>query len=644
MLAFRASFISLSALALVACVTQPTGSFDGPLTEKQQQLTEALGAFSGEYPVSENALLLAVKDTEGKPVGLFAYENPSDALKAGDIAAFIAAIKAGEFDQNTPNAFPALVIAIDAAAAGDYDRAIEALEPAKAEPDTDAMAGFIEAWTLALSGQQDEAIRTHRRVGASLPGMTGDLSLAAMLEAFGRTDEALGVYAALVPTRIVAPEHDFDPQGLVYSHVQTVIARQAILLRDLGRIEEAQTLYRRLAAAEPEEAVRFEAAIESLATGRGLDTEELTVKRAFSQALGDYSLSMTYQRIIANAITGVRERDYDTFKGMFDQLALVIDPSHENMRLAVFDDLFDQNLFTGALHVLQATTEDTAQLKLAEATTLLRMDDFTGADKALTDAIELSDEDEKLGISTTAMRIYALKKNEARALPIADSITDFAKTPAEKAAAHAMAGGVYAQFGKHDRALIEARAAQAIEDTHDRRMSLATALADAGEIEEGLLILRTEALARPNDPYMLNSLGYYLVLHTDRLDEAYKVLARASALAPNDSYIADSFGWVRYMMGDLEGARRYIELSQRELLPQRHWEIEDHLGDVYWHLGREDDAKTAWSNALAEFPPSDERAKIEDKLANGIEGPPPPRRPLPDVSLNDDAEVDRNDI
>jgi len=158
------------------------------------------------------------------------------------------------------------------------------------------------------------------------------------------------------------------------------------------------------------------------------------------------------------------------------------------------------------------------------------------------------------------------------------------------------------------------------------------------------MILRTEALGRPNDPYMLNTLGYYLVQHTDRLDEAFKVLARASALAPSDPYIADSFGWIRYMMGDLDGALRYIEISRRELLPQRHWEVEDHVGDVFWHLGREEDAKTAWAAALKEFPPADKRALIEDKLENGISEGPPEKRPLPDISLSDDAEIDRNDI
>lgn len=588
--------------------------------------------------------LIPVRGEIIERIGSKVYESPKEALRDGNIQAFIDSVKKDPSSEGIQDNTAPLVLSIDAAAQQDFETALSALKPISEDENSKAVAGFAEAWTLALKGDGDAAVQAHRRVTSQLPGMTGDLSLAALLDALGRKDEALAVYDALTPNTITAPEHEFDPQGLIYMHVQTVIARQALLLREMGRLDEAVTLYKRLAEAEPEETVRYEASIESLKTGRGIDDTPITVERAYAQALADYSLAVYFQRIISNSFAGVRNRGYDTNKGMFDQLGLIIDPTHEDLRLTVFTDLYDENLFEGALHVLKGAPEQTASLKLAEASTYLRMDDFPKADEALTTAVTLADKDEKFGTSVAVMRIYALKKNEARALPLADSLPALAETDAEKASAHAMAGGVYAQFGNHERALIEARAAHAIEDTHDRRMSLANALAEAGEIDEGLLILRTEALGRPNDPYMLNSLGYYLVLHTERLDEAYKVLARASALAPNDSYIADSFGWVRYKLGDLEGALRYLEISRRELLPQRHWEVEDHLGDVYWHLDRKEDAKTAWSNALNEFPPADERAIIEDKLANGISGPPPERQPLPDLSISDEAEVDREDI
>lgn len=644
MTSLRLALYGFTAFGLAACASAPTNAANSELTPRQQQLAVALASYSGVYDVSEAAMQTAVLDETGKPVGLIAYSDPSDAIRAGDTAAFIASIRTGTIKDDEVTAFPAIVLAFDKAAAGEFGQSVETLEPAMDDEASSALAGFLKAWFLALDGQIDEAITTHRSVGYRLPGLTGDLSLAAMLESAGRTDEALAVYQTMTPTEITAPEHDFDPQGLVFSHVQLVVARQALLLRSDGQIEEAQTLYARLADAEPERALSYEAAIDALATGRGLDDDEFTPKRAFAQAMSDYSRSMAFQRVLKGVMTGNRARGFDNSKGALDQLTLLVDPTNDDLRLDVHDDLFDHAMFDGALHIIRSAPDASTGLSLAEASTLLRQSDFEGVDRALQRAIKLADEDEALGATSAAMGLYALMKQEDNALSLAGKLPSMAETPAEKASAYGLSSAVYSQFAKYDDALKQSRAARELDDTHDRRIALSNALAEAGEIEEGLLILRTEALGRPNDPYMLNTLGYYLVVHTDRLDEAFKVLARASALAPNDSYIADSFGWIRYKMGDLDGARRYIELSRRELSPNRHWEIEDHIGDVYWHLGREEDAREAWEYALKEFPPEEERAKIAAKLADGITEPAPEKRPLPKVSFGDDGEVERNDI
>lgn len=644
MTSLRTALLGLSALSLAACATPAAGPDYSDLTPKQREMLLALAAFSGPYDVSEQAMATAVLNADGAPVGLSAYDDPSAAIRAGDTAAFIAAIKTNSVSDSSVKPFPAMVLAFDDAAAGNFTRAVDTLAPALENDASAPMAGFLKAWFLALDGQQDAAISAHRAVGGQLPGLTGDLSLAAMLQAFDRSDEALGVYSAMTPTEIIAPEHDFDPQGLIFSHIQLVVARQALLLRQEGRIDEAQAVYRRLAAAEPEEATGYDAAISALATGRGIDDEALTLRAAFVQAMGDYSRSMAFQRILTGALTGNRARGFDDTKGAFDQLSLLIDPENEDLRLSIHDDLYDQALYPPALHLLETAPVQSSDLQLARAATLLRMDDPQGVDNALQSALKLADGDEELGATSAAMGIYSLLEKEDSALALAARLPQMAETPAEKAAAHGMSSAVYSQFSRYAEALVQSRAARELDDTHDRRMALTNAMAEAGEIEEGLLLLRTEALSRPNDPYMLNTLGYYLVEHTDRLEEAFRVLARASALAPNDAYISDSFGWIRFKLGDLEGARQYVERSRRELAPNRHWEIEDHLGDIYWHLGREEDARAAWAFALNEFPPEEQRMALEAKLANGITEGAPEKRPLPDVSLEDDGMVSRNEI
>ncbi|MEM1150363.1 MAG: hypothetical protein AAGI03_07375, partial [Pseudomonadota bacterium] len=192
-----------------------------------------------------------------------------------------------------------------------------------------------------------------------------------------------------------------------------------------------------------------------------------------------------------------------------------------------------------------------------------------------------------------------------------------------------------------DEAVPFARQAREIDDTHNRRMFLANVLGEAGEIEEGLQLIRNDRLKRPNDPYMLNTLGYFLISHTDRLEEGFRILYRANAMARNDPYIADSLGWAYYQMGHMEDALRLILLSRRELAPQKHWEIEHHLGDIYWHLDRQEAARKAWQTALDEFPPFLVAEELRDKIENGIEGGPPPTIPVPRVSLEEEQSQQR---
>ena len=130
---------------------------------------------------------------------------------------------------------------------------------------------------------------------------------------------------------------------------------------------------------------------------------------------------------------------------------------------------------------------------------------------------------------------------------------------------------------------------------------------------------------------------------TDRIEEGYKVLARAMLLAENDPYISDSFGWALYQYGDLERAQRLIEGSREDLMPHRHWEIEDHLGDIYWHQGMEDEAREAWQTAIDNHPPLQERESISRKLAEGLSTRVPEKKPLPEIRI-DDGEINRRDI
>lgn len=625
----------LLALSPAACTSIPH------LALPQQD--EAAADTSAPLRLSAAAQATAVRDAAGLPA---AYASAEDAIGAGDAAGLLTLLAAMPEDERDLDNFANAYLALDRAADGDFTGARSYLG-LTGDPETEAdLPGFylwLDAWLIALEGNGEAAIERHRDVAGSMPGITADLSLAALLEAAGRTDEALAVYEALTPSRIEAPEHEFDPRSIVFQHVSTVVVRHALLLQRLGRIDEAKAVYEQLAAAQPEQATSYAAAIESLETGKNLDNKALTFVTGFSQSLSDVATALQQQRYITAALSGRDLGGLDTERAGFDLITLVIDPSNEAVRSGVVDALYEQALYEGAAHVALAAPETTPALQISAAQALIMADHEAEARAAISRALSLSSDDQKLQTLYGALQLSALLNDREKAMKLLPELMQLAVNPAEQAAANGLASSLYNHFGEIQQAVSHAEEARRLDDTHERRMTLADLLGREGRINDALVILRSERLARPNDPYTLNSLGYFLVTRTDRVDEGYKVLARAMLLADSDPYIADSFGWALYQYGDLDRAQRLIEGSREDLLPHRHWEIEDHLGDIYWHQGKQDEARAAWQTALDNHPPQMERNTIAQKLAEGLTTPAPQKKPLPEIRI-DDGEINRRDI
>lgn len=125
----------------------------------------------------------------------------------------------------------------------------------------------------------------------------------------------------------------------------------------------------------------------------------------------------------------------------------------------------------------------------------------------------------------------------------------------------------------------------------------------------------------PNQPLVLNYLGYSWVEQGKNLDQARRMIEKAVELRPADGYIVDSLGWVLYRLGDMNGAvtklERAIELRPDDPV------INDHLGDAYWRVGRKTEARFQWKRALSFKPEPDLIAEIDVKLKNGLTAPPP---------------------
>lgn len=121
---------------------------------------------------------------------------------------------------------------------------------------------------------------------------------------------------------------------------------------------------------------------------------------------------------------------------------------------------------------------------------------------------------------------------------------------------------------------------------------------------------------RPDQPQVLNYLGYSWVDMHMNLEEGLDMIARAVALRPNDGYIVDSLGWAYYRLGRFDDAVRELEraVSLRPDDPI----LNDHLGDAYWRTGKKLQAVFQWNHARDMKPELDVLAMVEQKLAEGL--------------------------
>jgi tetratricopeptide (TPR) repeat protein len=108
-------------------------------------------------------------------------------------------------------------------------------------------------------------------------------------------------------------------------------------------------------------------------------------------------------------------------------------------------------------------------------------------------------------------------------------------------------------------------------------------------------VLSTE----PENANALNALGYTLADRTERLEEALVYIKRAAKLIPDDPAILDSLGWVSYRLGKMQDALKYLSMAFEQLEDA---EIAAHYGEVLWKSNQQEKAKEVWNIGKAVDP------------------------------------------
>jgi tetratricopeptide (TPR) repeat protein len=139
----------------------------------------------------------------------------------------------------------------------------------------------------------------------------------------------------------------------------------------------------------------------------------------------------------------------------------------------------------------------------------------------------------------------------------------------------------------------------------------------------------------PDQPMVLNYLGYSWVDQGVNLEEAFKMLRRAVDLRPSDGYIVDSLGWAHYKLGHYAEAAE--ELEKAIDLKPADPVVNDHLGDAYWRVNRRIEARFQWNHARDMQPEPEDLPNILKKIEFGLPDEPskdapaaPPASPVPD--------------
>ncbi|WP_093012530.1 hypothetical protein [Sphingobium sp. YR768] len=142
-----------------------------------------------------------------------------------------------------------------------------------------------------------------------------------------------------------------------------------------------------------------------------------------------------------------------------------------------------------------------------------------------------------------------------------------------------------------------------------------TALDQGKRWDEARAVLEQAAAMAPNEPLILNYLGYAQIERRQNVDTALALIKKASALKPQDASITDSLGWAQYVTGDVSAAVPVLERAAAGAPSDS--TINEHLGDALWTAGRRYEARYAWA-AASVYAEGDVAARLAAKSKEGL--------------------------
>ncbi len=460
------------------------------------------------------------------------------------------------------------VIAVEHIARGETDRALVVLREASRARVNALVVPLVEAWSLVDGGRGDEALETL----ASLTETKGHAPFRTYHEALvndflGRTPAAEDAYRRTI-------------DALEGGSLRVVEAFGTFLER-AGRRRDAIGLYRDFLAREPGN-LPVLSALERAESGRSPAPAIADAREGIAEAFHG----------IAAGLSGRNARDLAL---VYAWLALALKP---DMPVALF--LVGRVMERDERHA--AANELYARIDAGSP---------HGWTARLRTAFNLDDMDE---LPAAVDLLRRLEEERPERIDALVALGDILRAREEYEAA----------------AAAYSRAIRRVDELRERHWTLHYSRAIAYERSNRWSKAEPDFLRaldlKPDQPLVLNYLGYSWIDRGERLERARAMVEKAVELRPTDGYIVDSLGWALYRLGRFDDAVGQLERAVG-LRPEDPV-INDHLGDALWRVGRELEATFQWRRALTLEPGPEAVPKIREKLEKGL--PPVSEPDAPD--------------
>ncbi len=556
----RKSFTPLKSLALVVMLFVTSAAADPVVKDLETPLSDYLTAiYARQLGDVDRATQNYLRAVEQDPENLTLLEE-----------AYTYFVYVGDFKRgldlarrlqslDADHSSSAMLLALEAFKRGRAKDLAEVLPKAKGLGFEFLMSPLMTAWLLAKDKKTDKAFEAMAELKDN-PGFEPFYAenYAFMLDQAGKENEAEVAYLAL----LARPE---------ISSLQPLFAYGAFLQKK-KRSKEALKLFQDF---QPAAATNLQLAdaIKRLESGQTLETIVKDPSKAVAMAMLRTGVQLTRERAFYPGV-------------IYARFALYLDPEFDE-GLLFLGNLLSSETYPGlALEAYGAVNPEGPFAETALLRQAMVYSFHDQSEQGITLVKDyLKDNSNSYEALVTLGDLYRANEDYHEALPYY-----------EKAAA------LKETLGREDWFLIFTRAI-----AYERLDMWEKAEADF------LMALNFE----PENPDILNYLGYSWIDRGMNLEEGRQMIEKAVELSPDNGFILDSLGWAQYLMGEFEEAVENLERAVS--LEPGDPTINDHLGDAYWKVGRQREARFQWDHALNLEPENDVVEKLKTKMTQGLE-------------------------